>query len=483
MAEANVVWEPQPGSQWLFLTSPIYETLFTGTRGRGSTDGLLMDFAQHVGEGYGEHWRGILLRHEYKPLEDVVAKSKRWFNRIFPTSRFLASKSDYKWVFPDGEELLFRAFKRPEDYWDYHGHEYPWIGWDEITAWPDLRCYHVMKSCNRSSLMGIPIKYRATCNPYGPGHNAVKAYFIDPAPAGVPFVPSQEELHDWAAEFGVHVGAELQAVAIHGHYSENRALMEAQPDYPQAILQAASGPEQAKAWLRDDWDIVAGGMFDDLWSRRVHVLAGWEPKKTPSSWRLDRTFDWGSSKPFSVGWWAETDGTEAPDGRVYPRGTLFRIAEWYGWNGQPNQGLGLTDREIAQGIRKREDDMGIRDRVKPGPGDMPAADPGRDSVAEVMRRAGVPFDPADKGPGSRINGWQAMRRRFQAALQDRPEAPALYVFASCTEGFIRTVPTLPRDERNPDDVDTQAEDHVGDEARGRVLAPKRETRSAHLRVT
>jgi hypothetical protein len=31
--------------------------------------------------------------------------------------------------------------------------------------------------------------------------------------------------------------------------------------------------------------------------------------------------------------------------------------------------------------------------------------------------------------------------------------------------FIRTVPVLPRDEDKPDDVDTDAEDHVADEVR------------------
>ena len=45
----------------------------------------------------------------------------------------------------------------------------------------------------------------------------------------------------------------------------------------------------------------------------------------------------------------------------------------------------------------------------------------------------------------------------------------LYVFDTCRQ-FIRTVPVLPRDENKPDDVDTEAEEHVADETRYRDVA-------------
>ena len=61
-AADNVVWTPQPGSQTLFLSCPIFEALYHGTRGPGKTDALIMDFAQHVGQGLGSAWRGILFR-------------------------------------------------------------------------------------------------------------------------------------------------------------------------------------------------------------------------------------------------------------------------------------------------------------------------------------------------------------------------------------------------------------------------------------
>jgi hypothetical protein len=47
------------------------------------------------------------------------------------------------------------------------------------------------------------------------------------------------------------------------------------------------------------------------------------------------------------------------------------------------------------------------------------------------------------------------------------EGEGLFVFDACLQ-FIRTVPGLPRDVTDPDDVDSDAEDHIGDEVRYHV---------------
>jgi hypothetical protein len=44
------------------------------------------------------------------------------------------------------------------------------------------------------------------------------------------------------------------------------------------------------------------------------------------------------------------------------------------------------------------------------------------------------------------------------------EAPMLYVFETCRD-FIRTVPALMHDEHKPEDVDSDGEDHAGDDCR------------------
>jgi len=453
LSGASVAWAPQPGSQTLFITAPVREVLYEGTRGPGKTNALLMDFCQHVGQGYGPAWRGVLFRQSYPALADVVTKGREWIPKAFPDARF--NESSFTWKFADGEELLFRYMERPKDYWAHHGHEYPWIGWDELTNWADLKCYDLMKSCNRSSRAGLPRKIRASANPHGPGHHAVKARFIDPAPRG-------RLIRDQHGE----------RVAIHGHWSENRALLEADPEYITTLRAAtADDPDKAAAWVDGSWDVIAGTFFGGAWSAKHHVLPRFE---IPRSWRLDRAFDWGSSRPFSVGWWAECDGSPAVIGgtaRTFPRGTLIRVAEWYGMQpGKPNVGLGLTAAEIAKGIKDREAEWFPNRVVHPGPADSSIFDvqDGR-SIGMSFESAGVKWERANKGPGSRTNGWELMRERLSAAKAHPVEKPALFVVETCRD-FLRTLPALPRDEKKPDDIDTAAEDHAADEARYRVLA-------------
>jgi len=481
MNEPRVLWEPQAGSQALFLACPIFEVLYEGTRGPGKTDALLMDFAQEVGRGFGPAWRGVIFRREYKELDDIVAKSKRWFPQIFPGAQWIDSAQKYLWRFPDGEELRFRAAKKRDDYWSYHGQEYPFVGWEELTNWGDLGLYLDMMSVCRSSTPGLPRKYRATANPWGRGHNAVKRRFIDPAPRG----------HVIYEEFKNPVTGQVERrgrVAIHGTIWENKILQAADPGYIASLL-AIKEANKRRAWLYGDWDITAGGALDDLWDRSIHVK---KPFKIPASWRIDRSFDWGSSKPFSVGWWAESDGTTATlsDGskRTFPRGTLFRIAEWYGWNGEDNHGAEprLEDVAIGKGIAEREkkirEALGLAQPFQPGPADSSIyeAEPGKQSIAQGIDKGygRACFIPADKSSGSRKNGLAVVRRMLAESLKERPEEPCLFVFETCTDGFLRTVPVLPRDENDPDDVDSDAEDHAYDETRYRVTAPRHSPVSA-----
>ena len=456
----KVIWQAQFGSQSMFLNCPVFETLYEGTRGPGKTDALLMDFAQHCDKGFGANWRGILFRQTYPQLADVVAKSKRWFYQLFPGIKFNAQ--DYVWTWPTGEQLFFRHIRVADDYWSYHGHEYPWIGFEELTNWPSPDCFESMQSCSRSSFAGMPRKFRGTCNPYGVGHNWVKARFVDPAPPGVV----------------IRTPGKPDRVRIHGSVYENKALLTADPEYIQK-LESITDENKRKAWLEGSWDIVSGGMFDDVWKQTIHEI---EPFDIPASWRIDRSFDWGSSKPFSVCWWAESDGQTLPNGRCYPKGTLFCIAEWYGWNGNPNEGSRMLASEIARGILEREKAMGVYGRARPGPADSAIFDTQNGvCIADDMARIGVKWERADKGPGSRKNGWEYLRKMMKASQVFPMEEAGLFIFNTCRH-FLRTVPVLPRSEKTPDDVDTDAEDHCGDESRYKCSMKTRAAIVENLRI-
>ena len=281
--EESVIWQPQPGSQELFLSSPIFETLYHGNRGNGKTDNLIIDFAQHVGQGFGAEWRGVIFRETYPQLKDVVNKSTKIFKRAFPGATY--NKSEHEWTFPTGEVLLFRHMKDPSSYWDYHGHAYPFIGWEELCNWVNDECFKVMMSCCRSTVIDMPRKYRATTNPYGPGHNWVKKRYQLPDMTGKVIRNSLDD----------EGNLEPPRVAIKGMLSENKILLRAEPEYIARISAAARNKAERRAWLYCDWNVTAGGMFDDIWEKRIHVVPSFPYEAIPKGWHIDRSYDHGQS--------------------------------------------------------------------------------------------------------------------------------------------------------------------------------------------
>lgn len=458
-----VAWEPNPGTQELLVSCTIPDILFGGARGGGKSWGLLGDWLIHAAE-YGADARGIVFRRTYDELDEIQAIARK----IFPLTGAVFHGNSYLygsrvWVWPSGASLKLRYLDNDDDADHYQGHSYTWIGIDEAGNFPSPTPIDLLRATLRSGA-GVPCVLRLTANPGGVGHNWIKSQYIDPAPEGLrPFY--SEEGKTWR-------------VFIPSLLDDNPALLQNDPEYWKRIEAATVGnPALLKAWRYGLWDIVAGGMFDDLFIRTVHII---QPFAIPFSWVIDRAFDWGSSKPYSVGFWAESDGTAAPNGRIYPPGTLFAIGEIYGWNGRPNEGLKQTSTEIAEEVLEYEAGANFGAYVQPGPADPSifTRDHTGTSIADAMELAGVRWTPADNSPGSRKMGWEEIRRRLRASLRKTPdglyvqrwpmETPGLFVFSTCPQ-WIRTVPALPRDRKKPDDVDTHSEDHIGDMSRYRVL--------------
>ncbi len=337
----------------------------------------------------------------------------------------------------------------------------------------------------------IPLECFSTTNPFGVGHNWVKKRFIDPVPRGTIHRTTTQVINPANQQ---EEDVTLTRVAIHGSWKENPYL---DKQYI-AFLMAIKDPNKKKAWVEGSWDVTSGGRFDHLWNANVHVV---EPFPIPKTWLVDRSHDWGESKPFSNLWFAESDGTEVvlPNGkRISPaRGTLFVIGELYGC--QPdelNKGLNMSASNVGKLVNwvdKRlvgEDvEMPIpyegqcnilpgiakaRKRVFPGVADTAIfnSDDEQISIADKMARSGVQWKEADKRPGSRVAGASILCEMLEAALEAKAsesgqaERPALYFFNYC-RGIISRFPILSRDSKNPDDIDTEQEDHDYDALRYR----------------
>lgn len=444
------IWEAQPGPQTAFIACMFDEIGYGGARGGGKSDAILGKWMQHA-HIFKEAARGIIFRRSYPELEELELRAIELL--VACGWHYISNKRTF--IHHNGARLKLRYLDKDKDAGKYQGHAYSFIAIDEYGEFPSPIPINKVKVCLRSA-KGAKTIFISTFNPGGVGHNHIKQMFIDPAPPMTKMITPKGK----------------SRIFIPAKLTDNIILTHKDPGYWDRIVESGIPPWLLKAWLHGDWDIVAGGFFDDLWDRSVHIM---RPFTIPECWTITRSFDWGSSRPFSVGWWAESDGTNVlipgHDGTVkFCPGTLFRIGEWYGWNGKPNEGLKMTNGDIALGIIERETAMGIADRVYPGPADPSIWDCSRGpSIADDMAEKGVDWTIGENKPGSRVIRWQRIRKMLKSARTGSKEEPGIYTFDNCRDGFIRCMPVTQRDIKKVEDIDTEQEDHVQDEVGYRVM--------------
>lgn len=452
-ATTTVVWSPQPGPQVALLQCPVFEVFYGGARGGGKTDGSIGDWLQHS-SAYGEDAVGVFFRRRFKQLEEVIARTKQ----IFPKLGAKYNEQKAEWTMPGGGRLKFRYIEKDKDAEEYQGHSYTRVYIEEATNFPSPAPINLLRGTLRSA-RGVPCGLRLTGNPGGPGHNWVKSRYINPAPQG--FVILKEQFLDEHGNLSTDASGkprEIERVFIPSKLTDNRLLTENDPLYVARLRQSGS-EALVKAWLTGNWDIVDGAFFDEF-SEERHVLdIDWVKRIPPGTIRF-RAFDWGSAKPFSVGWYAVSNGKWG-----LPPNALFKYEEWYGACG-PNKGLKMTADLVAAGIRSRESTMA-------GPVRYGVADPsifirdGGPSIAEAMAIKGVQWRRADN---KRRAGWEQLRMRLVGELQGNGETKPMIYFSESCEDTLRTLPTMQHDDRDTEDLDTEGEDHAVDETRYAVMS-------------
>ena len=194
-------------------------------------------------------------------------------------------------------------------------------------------------------------------------------------------------------------------------------------------------------------------------------------------WDVYLAHDFGVSAPSVTYVVAESPGTAGPDGRYFPRGSIVLLDELATHEpGSLERGMGYTVPILAERIRGlasswATDPEGVADDAI-----FARTGSGAGSIAEEFAGQGVNFTRARKG--ERVAGWEKMRRMLQDA--GKPDQPGLYVSRLC-EYWWATVPTLPRDPRKPDDVDSRAADHGADACRyGLAREPPFEVFVGHI---
>ena len=439
--ESRVIWRPQP-RQADFMRRLEDEALYGGAAGGGKSDCALAEALRQI---HIPHYRGLILRKTYPQLSELIDRSYSIYSGFCPDAVFHESK--HFWRFPSGAKIYFGSLAHTDDRYNYQGKRYDFIDFDELTQFTYDE-YSYLFSRNRPSGAGTRCYIRAQANPGGIGHGWVKERFITPAP---PMTTIWEEFKVRFPD-GHEENRKRSRIFVPSTVFDNKILLENDPEY---LTRLASLPEAERAaLLYGDWNGFSGQVFTE-WRNEpegyacrtnTHVIA---PFRIPSDWRIYRGFDWGYSRPFSVGWYAEDRD-----------GVLYRIRELYGCTKTPNEGVRWDAARIAREIKRIEDeDTNLKGKMIHG-----VADPaiyqknGGESIGGIMEKQGVYWD---RGDHSRIAGKQQVHNRL--AFDDNGRA-RLYIFSTCKQ-FIRTFPCLVYDSCDVEDVDTSGEDHIYDELR------------------
>jgi hypothetical protein len=441
-ADIDIRLHPRQGD---ILRSPATEILYGGAAGGGKSFGL-----RALAILWASAFAGLqvyLFRRISEDLTKNHMEGPKGFRALLApwvdAGLVEIVETEIRFKF-NGSKIFLCHCHEEKDRYKYQGAEIHVLLIDELTHFTEV-IYRFLRSRVRMVGMNLPEAVKArfpriVCgsNPGNVGHQWVKRTFIDNARPNVIRKVSPDE------------GGKLRQF-IPAKLVDNPSLLVDDPTY-RDTLKGLGSAALVKAMEDGDWEAIEGAYFD-CWDSARHVI---KPFPLPAHWARFRSFDWGSAKPFSVGWWAVvSEDTTTEEGVTLPKGCLLRYREWYGKRSD-NVGLKLRDAEVAQQILVRQD---TEEKFT-----YSVADPaifkedGGPSIAENMHNAGVTFRRADN---ARLAGWAQVRARL---IGDNDGNPMIACFDTCMDSK-RTIPALMHDDAKPEDVDTDLEDHAADDWR------------------
>lgn len=353
------------------------------------------------------------------------------------------------WRFTNGSRIIFGHLADGCD--PYWGQEYSLIIVDEVTRCIDSESEYLKLLGSLRNSHGVPCSVILTSNPGGSGHGWVKQRFMNVPP----YTIQRDERSG------------LERVFIPASLKDNPMLP---ADYRAQLEQM--GEAERKAFLDGDWDAFEGTVF-----RFVPGVHTWTWKqfkertghdRPPLEWTRFRSLDWGYAKPFACYWYAMDY-----EGRAY----VYR--EWYGIakDGKgdfiPNEGARLEPAKVAEKIANIERESGERivtGWAGPDIGFEVRQDQGGGKkIEDHFRDHGVLWQYWTASAGSRIAGKMALHQRLAYEVGEDGavlEWPGLIFITEETPHAIRTITALEYDQHQPEQVDSDGEDHAYDSLSG-----------------
>lgn len=297
--------------QQRFIDLDCEEALYGGAAGGGKSDALLRAALKYVHiPGYS----ALLLRRTYPELSmpgGLMHRSKLWLSNTDAKWSGSGGDEPYTWRFPSGARLVFGHAETERAILRYYGSEWHFIGWDELTHFPEA-WYRLLFSRLRRPEAGplsvVPMRMRSASNPGNAGHKWVKRRLIERKPAPGDLTDTQEK-----CDARIFVPAKI---------SDN-------PGIDQAAYRLALShlDEETRAQLEDgDWDGREPGawVFDHLAIRAaVELGARFDQLRKngklppPVDHAIATGVDWGDFATVGeVIWPLERGGIYLPPGEV-----------------------------------------------------------------------------------------------------------------------------------------------------------------------
>ena len=417
-----------------------FDLLLGGGRGGGKSYTLALLALRHC-EQYKERARVLYVRKSYAGLRDFEALTRELFGEVYGTAATF-NAAEHLWRMPTGSHFELAQLEGPGDYPKFQGRSFSLLLIDEAGQYASPDMLDLLRS-NLRGPSGLPVRVVMAANPGGPGHAWIAKRYVFKSGPWKPFHEPKSK-RTW--------------VSCPSTYSGNE-FIDRQQYADQLEASCPSDPELLRAWMHGDWTVARGAYFSTVIDEERNAVDHWQ--KLPDGWR--ETYlasDWGSSAPSATYLVAVSPGATVGD-RYFARDSLVLIDEVAAVHpDNPNKGLGWTVRVTAEEISA----MCKRWNVKPegvlDDASFAKTGHGSGSIAQEFARAGVHFRPAKKA--DRLSGWQTMRRLLADA--GKPDVPGLYVSRGCSYWW-QTVPTLARDLKRVEDVDSSGPDHAADATR------------------
>jgi hypothetical protein len=408
-----------------------------GGRGAGRTTCALFMAIRHCEiHGHGAHV--IFIRQMLRSLREVEDNLHMMLIAQYGASAVRVNRQDHMFVLPGGGTIEFSPINDTEDMAKIQGRSFSLVIADEYGNFSPQQMKFVDQI--RASLRAgnIPCRFVLLANPGGRGHQAIKGRFIDCMVPGM---------------FGIMDDSQVW-VLLPATFRDNPHNP---ADYIDSLF-ASSGrdKELLRAWTDGAWNIARGAMFADIIDEERQRFQSKALLDLLEAEGRDGVYgflagDWGQSAPavcfaclkFLKPRWS------------FPRGSLVLIDEVSSSHPDDRSaGQNWSIGRFADAVSDMCERTGVN---RLGTMDDQKGLQPEDTLIKGLAMYNFGFTRPMK---NRRSGWAAMRELLFNSHSRNGKA-GQWVADKCA-GWWETVPVLPRDPINAEDVDSKAIDHWAD---------------------